>query len=54
MSPPGLGQPRAATRESTLDVLGTVGPVLLRRYGPALAVVALLVFVVIKIARRKS
>ena len=54
MSPPGLGQPQAATRESTLDVLGTVGPVLLRRYGPALAVVALLVFVVIKIARRKS
>jgi carbon monoxide dehydrogenase subunit G len=54
MSPPGLGQPQAATRESTLDVLGTVGPVLLRRYGPALAVVALLVIVVIKIARRKS
>jgi carbon monoxide dehydrogenase subunit G len=54
MSPPGLGQPQAATRESTLDELGTVGPVLLRRYGPALAVVALLVFVVIKIARRKS
>jgi carbon monoxide dehydrogenase subunit G len=54
MAPPGLGQPQAATRESTLDVLGTVGPVLLRRYGPALAVVALLVFVVIKIARRKS
>ena len=54
MAPPGQAQPQAATRESTLDVLGTVGPVLLRRYGPALAVVALLVFVVIKIARRKS
>ena len=54
MAPPGQAQPQAAPRESTLDVLGTVGPVLLRRYGPALAVVALLVFVVIKIARRKS
>jgi carbon monoxide dehydrogenase subunit G len=54
MEQPGQARPQAAPRESTLDVLGTVGPVLLRRYGPALAVVALLVFVVIKIARRKS
>ena len=54
MAPPWPSPAQAATRESTLDVLGTVGPVLLRRYGPALAVVALLVFVVIKIARRKS
>jgi hypothetical protein len=35
-------------------VLSTVGPVLLKRYGPALAVVGLLIFVVIKIIRRKS
>jgi uncharacterized protein len=54
MAPPGQAQPQTGTGESTLDVLGTVGPVLLRRYGPALAVVALLVFVVIKIIRRKS
>jgi carbon monoxide dehydrogenase subunit G len=40
--------------ESTLNVLSTVGPVLLKRYGPALAVFALLVFIVIKIIRRKS
>lgn len=52
--PPRQAQPEGGTGESTLDVLGTVGPVLLRRYGPALAVVALLVFVVIKIIRRKS
>jgi carbon monoxide dehydrogenase subunit G len=44
----------ADTGESTLNVLSTVGPVLLRRYGPALAVFALLVFIVIKIIRRKS
>ena len=53
-APPGQAQPQAVTRESTLDVLGTVVPVVLRRYGPALAVVALLIFVVIKIIRRKS
>jgi hypothetical protein len=35
-------------------VLSTVGPVLLKRYGPALAVVGLLIFVLIKIIRRKS
>jgi len=45
--------PQAETPESTLDVLRTVGPVLLRRYGPALAVFGLLLFVVIKIIRRK-
>jgi uncharacterized protein len=41
------------TSESTLNVLSTVGPVVLKRYGPALAVVALLIFIVIKIIRRK-
>ena len=45
--------PQRDTEESTLDVLSTVGPVLLKRYGPALAVVGLLLFIVIKIIRRK-
>jgi carbon monoxide dehydrogenase subunit G len=47
-APPGRGT------ESTLDVLRTVLPVLVKRYGPALAVCALLLFIVIKIVRRKS
>jgi carbon monoxide dehydrogenase subunit G len=46
--------PSGDNGESTLNVLSTVGPVLLKRYGPALAVFALLVFIVIKIIRRKS
>jgi uncharacterized protein len=52
--PPRSGPSSGDTGESTLDVLSTVGPVLLKRYGPALAVFALLVFIVIKIVRRKS
>jgi uncharacterized protein len=44
----------AAAEENTVDVLRTVGPVLLRRYGPVLAVFGLLLFIVIKIVRRKS
>jgi hypothetical protein len=52
--PPRSTPPSGDTGESTLDVLSTVGPVLLKRYGPALAVFALLVFIVIKIVRRKS
>jgi uncharacterized protein len=51
---PSTTAPSADTGESTLNVLSTVGPVLLKRYGPALAVFALLVFIVIKIVRRKS
>jgi uncharacterized protein len=51
--PPRFTPPQTKTRESTLDVLRTVGPVLLKRYGPALAVFGLLLFVVIKIIRRK-
>ena len=47
-------QPQGDSGESTLNVLSTVGPVLLKRYGPALAVVGLLIFVLIKIIRRKS
>ena len=37
-----------------LNMLSTVGPVLLKRYGPIVAVVAVLLFVVIKIIRRRS
>jgi uncharacterized protein len=46
--------PPGRSTESTLDVLRTVLPVLGKRYGPALAVFALLLFIVIKIVRRKS
>jgi carbon monoxide dehydrogenase subunit G len=53
-SPAYSAQPQGDSGESTLNVLSTVGPVLLKRYGPALAVVSLLIFVVIKIIRRKS
>jgi hypothetical protein len=35
-------------------VFSTVVPVVLKRYGPALAVLGLLVFIVIKVIRRKS
>jgi carbon monoxide dehydrogenase subunit G len=45
---------QGATAESTVNVLSTVGPVLLKRYGPVLAVFGLLLFIVIKIIRRKS
>jgi uncharacterized protein len=51
--PPGYAPPQTDTPESTLDVLRTVGPVLLKRYGPALAVFGLLLFFLIKIIRRK-
>jgi carbon monoxide dehydrogenase subunit G len=53
-SPTYSAPPQPDSGESTLNVLSTVGPVLLKRYGPALAVVGLLIFVVIKIIRRKS
>jgi uncharacterized protein len=46
--------PQGATEESTLNVLSTVGPVLLKRYGTVLAVLGLLLFIVIKIIRRRS
>ena len=46
--------PPGRSTESTLDVVRTVLPVLVKRYGPALAVFALLLFIVIKIVRRKS
>jgi hypothetical protein len=53
-SPAYSAPPQPGGGESTLNVLSTVGPVLLKRYGPALAVVGLLIFVLIKIIRRKS
>lgn len=53
-SPAYSAAPQQDSGESTLNVLSTVGPVLLKRYGPALAVVGLLIFVLIKIIRRKS
>jgi carbon monoxide dehydrogenase subunit G len=53
-SPAYSAPPQPGSGESTLNVLSTVGPVLLKRYGPALAVVGLLIFVLIKIIRRKS
>jgi uncharacterized protein len=52
--PPRYTAPQRRTGESTLDVLRTVVPVLVKRYGPVLAVFGLLLFIVIKIARRKS
>jgi uncharacterized protein len=52
--PPRYTSPATETGESTLDVLRTVVPVLLKRYGPVLAVFGLLLFIVIKIVRRKS
>jgi carbon monoxide dehydrogenase subunit G len=45
--------PQTGSAESTFDVLRTVVPVLLKRYGPALAVFGLLLLVVTKIIRRK-
>jgi carbon monoxide dehydrogenase subunit G len=52
--PPRYTAPQRRTGESTLDVLRTVVPVLVKRYGPVLAVFGLLLFIVIKIVRRKS
>ena len=52
--PPRYTSPGTETGESTFDVLRTVVPVLLKRYGPVLAVFGLLLLVVIKIVRRKS
>ena len=40
--------------QSELNLLSTAVPVVLKRYGPALAIVGLLLFVVIKIIRRRS
>jgi uncharacterized protein len=52
--PPRHTIPGDDTQQVALNVIGSVVPVLLKRVGPALALLALLVFVVIKIIRRKS
>jgi hypothetical protein len=46
--------PPSDTGQSELNLFSTVVPVVLKRYGPALAIVGLLLFIVIKIIRRKS
>jgi carbon monoxide dehydrogenase subunit G len=46
--------PQGDTAEGALNVIGAVVPVLLKRFGPALAILGLLLFVVIKIMRRRS
>jgi carbon monoxide dehydrogenase subunit G len=52
--PPRYATPRGDTEQGALNAIGTVVPVLLRRLGPALAILGLLLFVVIKIIRRKT
>ncbi|HJY45108.1 MAG TPA: hypothetical protein VJ301_10820, partial [Propionibacteriaceae bacterium] len=52
--PPGSTTPRGDAEQGALNVVGTVVPVLLKRFGPALAILGLLLIVVIKIIRRKS
>jgi carbon monoxide dehydrogenase subunit G len=53
--PPRVGAaPQGDTAEGALNVIGAVVPVLLKRFGPALAILGLLLFVVIKIMRRRS
>ena len=47
-SPPG------DSGQSELNLLSSALPIVLKRYGPALAIVGLLLFIVIKIIRRKS
>jgi carbon monoxide dehydrogenase subunit G len=46
--------PRGDTGQGELNLFSTVVPVVLKRYGPALAIIGLLLFIVIKIVRRKS
>ena len=52
--PSRYSSPAGDAAQSELNVFSTVVPVVLKRYGPALAVLGLLVFIVIKIIRRKS
>jgi uncharacterized protein len=52
--PPRYATPRDDTEQGALNAISTVGPVLLKRFGPALAILGLLLFVVIKLIRRKS
>jgi uncharacterized protein len=50
-APPRTSPPQ---QQSDLNALSTVVPVLLKRYGPPLAIVSLVLLIVIKIIRRKS
>jgi uncharacterized protein len=52
--PPRYTTPRDDTEQGALNAIGTVVPVLLKRFGPGLAILGLLLFVVIKIIRRKT
>jgi uncharacterized protein len=52
--PSRYSSPSGDAAQSELNVFSTVVPVVLKRYGPALAALGLLVFIVIKIIRRKS
>ena len=53
-SPPRYSPPPREAEPAELNALTTVVPVLLRRYGPPLAIIGLLLLIVIKIIRRKS
>jgi carbon monoxide dehydrogenase subunit G len=52
--PSRYSSPPGESGQSELNLFSTVVPVVLKRYGPALAIVGLLLFIVIKIIRRKS
>jgi hypothetical protein len=46
--------PQGDIAHGALNVIGAVVPDLVKRFGPALAILGLLLFVVIKIIRRRS
>jgi carbon monoxide dehydrogenase subunit G len=53
-APSRYSSPQGDSGQSELNLLSAAVPVVLKRYGPALAIVGLLLFIVIKIIRRKS
>jgi uncharacterized protein len=52
--PSRFSSPQGDSGQSELNLFSTAAPIVLKRYGPALAIVGLLLFVVIKIIRRRS
>ena len=52
--PSRYSSPQGDSGQSELNLFSTAVPVVLKRYGPALAIVGLLLFIVIKIIRRKA
>jgi uncharacterized protein len=54
VSEPARYPPQGDLGRSAVNVLSAVVPIVLKRYGPALAIVGLLLFIAIKIIRRKS